>query len=68
MKVYKNTIKAAKASTVKVKFEDKEVVENPLETLVTSLDKDTTITTHSTDSEISGILPNPLRKLKKVTE
>ena len=71
MKVYKDTIKSAKASTVKVKFEDKEKNTNSISenTVVNSLsEKDTTITTSSTDSEISGILPNPLRKLKKVTE
>ena len=69
MKVYKETIKSAKASTVKVKFEDKEKITNAItETINTISEKDTTITTDSTDSEISGILPNPLRKLKKVTE
>ena len=71
MKVYKDTIKAAKSSTVKVKFEDKEknTISEIANTLASSIsEKDTTITTSSTDSEISGILPNPLRKLKKVTE
>jgi len=64
MKVYRDTIKLAKASAVKVKFEEKEeITENLLE-----ITKDTTVTTSTTDSEISGILPNPLSKLKKVTE
>ena len=74
MKVYKDTIKAAKASSVKVKFEDKEKVTNNIlnsivsQNLDATEENDTTITTSSTDSEISGILPNPLRQLKKVTE
>ena len=66
MKVYKDTIKSAKASTVKVKFEDKEKISE--NATVEASEKDTTITTDTTDSEIRGILPNPLRKLKKVTE
>lgn len=71
MAVYKDTIKAAKAANVKVKFEEKqnkEIVESIEENLaITAEKKDTTITTSSTDSEIRGILPNPLRNLKKVT-
>ena len=70
MAVYKDTIKAAKASTVKVRFEDKEKASDKLQiaTTILSGEKDTTITTHSTDTEISGIIQNPLSKLKKVTE
>jgi len=70
MVVYKNTIKATKASAVKVKFEDKEklVEKEEVTATIRAEQKDTTITTSSTDSEIRGILPNPMRKLRKVTE
>lgn len=70
MAVYKDTIKAAKAETVKVKFEDKEktTIAETVTAPTKVEEKDTTITTSSTDSEIRGILPHPLRKLKKATE
>jgi glycosyltransferase involved in cell wall biosynthesis len=65
MEVYKETIKTAKASAVKVKFEETEGVKEKLsDKAPLSASKDNTITTSTTDSEIRGILPNPLRKLK----
>ncbi len=61
MKVYKETIKACKVS--KVKFDESAVTDN-VGTAVEIDGKDTTITTGTTDREIS-ILPNPMkRKLK----
>ena len=64
MAVYKETIKTAKANAVKVKFEESKVANEALSAEApTRAAKDSTITTSSTDSEISGILPN-LRKAK----
>ena len=69
MDVYKQTIKEAKANAVKVKFEESSEANEKLSaTAPLSAAKDNTITTSSTDQEIRGILPNPLRKLKKATE
>ncbi len=64
MAVYKETIKTAKANAVKVKFEESKTANEVLSAdAPTRATKDSTITTSSTDSEISGILPN-LRKAK----
>ncbi len=64
MAVYKETIKSAKANAVKVKFEESRTANEALRAdAPTHAAKDSTITTSSTDSEISGILPN-LRKAK----
>jgi hypothetical protein len=64
MEVYKTTIKTAKAKAVKVKFEESKVANEKLSAdAPTHAAKDNTITTSSTDSEISGILPS-FRKVK----
>ncbi|MBR6252326.1 MAG: glycosyltransferase family 4 protein [Clostridia bacterium] len=69
MDVYKQTIKTAKANQVKVKFEEKAGIKEKLPSFAPlSAQEDNTITTSSTDSEIRGILPNPLRKFKKATD
>ncbi|MBR3281529.1 MAG: glycosyltransferase family 4 protein [Clostridia bacterium] len=69
MDVYKDTIKLAKANAVRVKFEESKSVAEKLASFApTKAEEDTTITTSSTDSEIRGILPNPLRKLRKSAE
>ena len=69
MDVYKETIKSSKAKAVKVKFEErKEAGELLSAKAPLTASKDSTITTSTTDSEIRGILPNPLRRLKKVTD
>ena len=60
MKVYKDTIKQAKATTAKVKFE--KLAENESLGTATMVDgRDTTITTHTTDKEIN-VLHNPLKQ------
>ena len=65
MDVYKQTIKEAKASQVKVKFEETKTVAEALAAFApTKPSKDSTITTSTTDREIRGII-NPLRKLKE---
>ena len=69
MDVYKDTIKLAKANAVKVKFEETSKAQEKLSAIApTEAKEDNTITTSTTDSEIRGILPNPLRKLRKATE
>ena len=69
MDVYKTTIKAAKAHSVKVKFEEKEAIPELLSAFAPlSAAKDNTITTSTTDQEIRDILPNPIKKLKKALE
>ena len=69
MDVYKETIKVAKANAVKVKFEESKTVAEKLAAFApTHASKDNTITTDTTDQEIRDRIPNPLRKLKKVTE
>ena len=69
MDVYKATIKAAKASAVKVKFEEKAAIPELLSAFAPlSASKDNTITTSTTDQEIRDILPNPIKKLKKALE
>ena len=69
MEVYKDTIRLAKANAVKVKFEETSKVQEKLSAIApTEAAEDNTITTSTTDSEIRGILPNPLRKLRKATE
>ena len=60
MKVYKDTIKQAKATTAKVKFE-KLAESERLGTATMVNGVDTTITTYTTDSEIN-ILQNPMKK------
>lgn len=65
MEVYKETIKEAKAQAVKVKFEESKAANEVLSAHAPlTASEDNTITTSTTDSEISGILPNPLRKVK----
>ena len=69
MDVYKDTIRLAKAHAVKVKFEETSKIQEKLSAIApTEAQEDNTITTSTTDSEIRGILPNPLRKLRKATE
>ena len=66
MEVYKETIKEAKAQAVKVKFEESKIENEKLSAEAPlAAAEDNTITTSSTDSEISGRIPNPMRKLKK---
>ena len=55
----------SKFGFVKVKFEESNEQNERLSAVAPlSAQKDNTITTSTTDSEIRGILPNPLRKLK----
>ncbi len=66
MDVYKETIKSAKASQAKVKFEEEKTIakEEMASFAPTFATEDSTITTSTTDKEIRGII-NPLRGLKK---
>ena len=69
MDVYKSTIKATKAKSVKAKYVEKNVQPEALSDYAPLFaSEDNTITTSTTDKEIRSILQNPLRKLKKVTE
>ncbi len=69
MDVYKKTIKAAKASAVKVKFEESKLENEKLTAFAPlSAAADNTITTSTTDQEIREILPNPIKKLRKILE
>jgi len=65
MDVYKQTIKEAKVA--KVKFVEK-ITKKSSDAVVSAPtyaeDNDNTITTSSTDREIRGILPNPLKRIK----
>lgn len=65
MKVYKDTIKQAKATSEKVKFEKLAEAES-LGTATMVDGKDTTITTYTTDKEIN-ILQNPMKRKIKGT-
>jgi glycosyltransferase involved in cell wall biosynthesis len=68
MKVYKETIKEAKAgSWAKEKAKSRKDAEELGEIVATMVDgKDTTITTDTTDKEIN-ILPTPNKKMRKAT-